>query len=126
MEEKEYDEMNDDELEQVRMRAENEYEAMKDRVHELAQENQILKNKLNNKPMDYVYIKKEDVDRWIGKHFPNKDLISIDDLIGCIEDLDSEVERLKEKYEDLEKDLEDNYRPIPISEQVGISDKDFI
>ena len=76
--------------------------------------------------MDQVYIKKEDVDKWIGKYFPNKDLISIDDLIRCIEDLDSEVKRLEEKIEDVEQDIEDNYRPIPVSEQVGISDKDFI
>ena len=118
--------MTNEELEAVRMRAEAEYEALKDKVHDLSQENQILKNKLNNKPMDNVYIKTQDVNKWIGKYFPNKDLISIDDLIGCIEDLDSEVERLKEKYEDLEQDLEDNYRPIPVSEQVGISDRDFI
>ncbi len=92
---------------------------------ELLRENQILKNKLNNMPMDNVYIKKQDVNKWIGKYFPNKDLISIDDLIGCIEDLDSEVESLKEKYEDLEQDLEDNYKPIDKASQYGVSDSWF-
>ena len=62
--------------------------------------------------MNEVYIKKEDVNRWIGKYFPNKELISVDDLIACIEDLDSEVESLKNKIEDIEQDIEDNYRPI--------------
>lgn len=47
-------------------------------------------------------------------------------LLCMIEDLLYEVEHWKEKYEDLEQDLQDNYRPIPYSEQVGISDRDFI
>lgn len=70
--------------------------------------------------MDQVYINKRDINRWVGKYFPNKDLISIGDLLGVIEDLDLDVYRLNEKYEDLERDLEDNYRPIPISEQIGL------
>lgn len=74
--------------------------------------------------MTDVYIRKEDLPRWIAKYF-KKDLISIDDLLGCIEDLDSDVENLKSKLEDLENDIEENYRRIPVAEQVGISDKDF-
>ena len=74
--------------------------------------------------MDNIYIKATDVNEWISKYF-NKDLISVGDLIGCIEDLDSEVDRLKEELEDLKQDIEDNYKPISIAEQVGISDKDF-
>lgn len=70
--------------------------------------------------MDQVYINKQDINRWVGKYFPNKDLISIGDLLGVIEDLDLDVYRLNEKYEDLERDLEDNYRPISISEQIGL------
>ena len=31
-----------------------------------------------------------------------------------------------EELERLEQDLKDNYRPIPVSEQYGISDRDFI
>ena len=59
--------------------------------------------------MDNVYIKKEDVNRWIGKYFPKKDLISIDDLIGCIEDLDSEIESLKMKLEEQEENCKENH-----------------
>lgn len=51
---------------------------------------------------------------------PSKNIVSI------FEDLICEIDRLEEKYEDLEKDLEENYRPIPVSEQYGISDRDFI
>ena len=69
--------------------------------------------------MEEVYIKTEDVNKWIGKYFPNKDLISIGDLIGCIEDLDGEVEHLKEKIEDMEQDIEDNYVHRPNSFYTG-------
>lgn len=55
--------------------------------------------------MNEIYIKKEDVNRWIGKFFENKDLISIDDLIAVIEDLDGDLESLKEKYEELDNDF---------------------
>ncbi len=55
-----------------------------------------------------------------GNYLPSESITSI------FEDLISEIDRLEEKYSDLEKDLEDNYRPIPLNEQVGISDRDFI
>lgn len=53
-----------------------------------------------------VYINKMDVNQWIGKFFEDKDYISFDDLIGCIEDLDGEVEHLKKKIDDLENQEE--------------------
>lgn len=59
--------------------------------------------------MNDVYIKKEDVNKWIGKYF-NQDLISVDDLIGVIEDLDSEIENLNDKINELEnKDNEEDW-----------------
>lgn len=54
-----------------------------------------------------------------GNFLPSESITSI------FEDLICEIDRLEEKYEDLEQDLEDNYRPIPLSEQYGISDRDF-
>ena len=43
--------------------------------------------------MDQVFIRKIDLNRWIAKYCPdNKDLVSVDDLLSIIEDLDSEVE----------------------------------
>ena len=52
--------------------------------------------------------------------------ISTDNLLSIIEDLMCEVDRLQEELEDMEQDIQDNYKPIPVAEQVGISDKDFI
>ena len=45
----------------------------------------------------------DELNDWIAKYFPNKDLISIDDLIAVIEDLDGELDEQKEKYEELER-----------------------
>lgn len=39
-------------------------------------------------------------------------LLSIDSIMSMMEELLSEIDRLQEKYEDLEQDLEDNYKPI--------------
>ena len=75
--------------------------------------------------MDEVYIDMRKENEWIRKYFTS-DLVSIEDLLGCIEDLDGEIEHWKEKYEELEEDLRDNYRPIPYSQQVCVSDRDFI
>ena len=55
----------------------------------------------------------------------NKDIYSIQEILSRLEDLYFDVERLEEELKGLEQDIEDNYRPIPISEQVGISDRDF-
>lgn len=75
--------------------------------------------------MDEVYIDIRKENAWIRKYF-NTDFVSIETLLATIEDLDGEVENWKEKYEDLEEDLRENYKPIPYAEQVGVSDRDFI
>ena len=75
--------------------------------------------------MDEVYIDMRNENKWISKYF-DKDWVSIEELLATIEDLDSEIENWKEKYEDLEEDLRENYKPIPYAEQVCVSDRDFI
>ena len=63
---------------------------------------------------------------WIKKTFRNKDFISIEELYGAYEDAVSEIDYLNDRIKELENDMEENYRPIPQSEQYGISDSDFI
>ena len=75
--------------------------------------------------MDNVFIKKEELSDWIAQYFKH-DLISIDDMLNVIEDLNSEVENWEMKYNELERDIEDNYRPISKAEQYEVSDRDFI
>lgn len=50
-------------------------------------------------------------------------LIPVDSLIDAINDIFYEYEELKEKHKDLEQNLEENYKPIPID--LGLSDRDF-
>jgi len=52
--------------------------------------------------------------------------IDADNVISMIEDLIYEISYLNEKIENMKRDIEDNYRRIPMSEQLGINDKDFI
>ena len=59
--------------------------------------------------MNKVYILKDELNSWISKYF-NKDLISVDDLISCIEDLDEEIDELKEVIETKENDYPDEER----------------
>lgn len=52
--------------------------------------------------------------------------ISVDSLYSMVFDLLNEVHIQQEIREDLEQDMKDNYKRIPVSEQVCISDRDFI
>jgi len=51
--------------------------------------------------MDNVYIKKDYLNEWVAKYFENKDLINVENLLSCIEDLDSEVRDLKQQIDEL-------------------------
>lgn len=52
--------------------------------------------------------------------------MSWNDLLNVIDEKEIDILELKEEISRLKQDIEDNYKPISISEQVGISDKDFI
>ena len=77
----------------------------------------------------YINIKEFGENSWLGsilyKRF-KKDLISVDELLTMIEDLSSDVETLEDRVRDLEEDIEQNYRPIPVHEQYEVYDSDFI
>ena len=60
-----------------------------------------------------------------GDYELNENLITAENLMAAIEDLLVEVGRLEERYNDLEEELRENYRPISIAEQYGISERDF-
>lgn len=55
----------------------------------------------------------------------NGNYIAIEKLIAVIEDLEYEVHKLKESAEDRERDIEDNYKPIPARELYGVSESNF-
>lgn len=68
-----------------------------------------------------IVMKDEDL-----KHFSDKDIYEWDEILGIIEDMEDEIDYLKEKISDMEDDIRDNYKPIPLAELYGVSDKDFI
>ena len=81
-----------------------------------------------------IYCKMEDIEQSLLKKaseltmtkFETRgDFISIEELWCVIDELTREVEYQKEKYRELEQDLEDNYEPIPYEEQIGYNPKDF-
>ena len=74
--------------------------------------------------MDQVFIDIRERE-WLHKFFEDKDFVSIDDLLGVIEDLDCEVERLNEKIADMRQNVEDFYNPKSPYEILGISESDF-
>ena len=49
-----------------------------------------------------------------------------EDIINALEALLDTIDELEEKIEKLEEDIQENYRPVPVAEQVAISDNDFI
>ena len=52
--------------------------------------------------MNEVFIDIRKENEWIRKYF-NTDFVSIDSLLSCIENLDGELETLKEAKQDIEK-----------------------
>ena len=77
--------------------------------------------------MEQVYINLKDMNECFTKRYLQetlkKDLVSVNELIGLIEDLKGDYDVLQEKYEDLEQDMRDNYKPISVEEQIGYSER---
>lgn len=63
-----------------------------------------------------------DINNWIKKGVS----YSWNELINIISDLVDEYKTLEEEYEDFKQDVEDNYKPISVAEQVGYNERDFI
>ena len=69
--------------------------------------NKELANKIKSKTLNEYGIKIDD-----------KVYLEQNDVLSIIEDLLVEISNLEEKYEDLERDMQDNYKHIPIEEQI--------
>lgn len=55
--------------------------------------------------------------------FQDKDIYTWEEIISRIEDLEAELHTEREKREDLERDMEDNYRKVTVEEQIDWSDR---
>ncbi len=60
------------------------------------------------------------------KKYFKKDIVTLEEILDKLVELDEELDLLAEKYGELEEDIRENYRPIPVMEQVGMSERDFI
>lgn len=63
-------------------------------------------------------------DDYCAKFF-NKDLVSIDEILNKLAELEDEKEVVEKELKELKQDVEDNYRPVSYAEQVGYSERDF-
>jgi hypothetical protein len=52
------------------------------------------------------------------KDIDNEYYISTDELLNLICELDDNVDAEQERYEDLYQDMQDNYKPIPMEQQL--------
>ena len=59
----------------------------------------------------------------LKKYFKNKDLVSLEDLFALIDDLDYSLTKSKEEYDDLLKDMQDNYKLIETREAIGYDER---
>ncbi len=75
--------------------------------------------------MDIDHSLKKDIEKIVDYEIEPMTLEE-DYVISILEDLVSNYHILKKEFEDYKKYIEDNYKPISIAEQVGISDRDFI
>lgn len=78
------------------------------------------------KMKDSVYVDLRNENKWIREIFNYKDLVTIEEMLTKIENLNEELEYTQEKFEDFKRDVEDNYRRLEVSEQLDISDRDFM
>ena len=61
-----------------------------------------------------------EVKKITGYDYKSKaELVTYEDIVSMIEDLTCEYGVLQEKYEDFERDLEDNYIHRPMSDYTG-------
>lgn len=76
-----------------------------------------------------VLIRKKDIDDfdclYTDRLGIDKDLLSIEDLLGIIQDLYYENERLKEEFEDYKQYVADNYKQRSPYDLYGISEREF-
>lgn len=75
--------------------------------------------------MDQIYINIKDMNecylkRYLQEQF-KKDIVSIDEILGLLEDLKGDYDSLEEEFEGFKEKVEDNYKPVSYEEQIGYS-----
>lgn len=63
--------------------------------------------------MDDIYVRAQDLNSWIVDHLADTEYYSISELIGAIEDMDGELNILREKYDKLKEEYEEYRKDNP-------------
>ena len=74
--------------------------------------------------MDDILIRTDGLPQWLTeRYFKNTDLISIETLIGTLEDVSDDLKQLQEEFEDFKQEVNDNYKFVGQAEQVGYNEQ---
>ena len=77
-------------------------------MNKLSENDYRILQRISNKYSIKIDIKDIDDEYWI----------STDELLNLICELDDNVDAEQERYEDLYQDMQDNYKPIPVEQQL--------
>jgi len=77
-------------------------------MNKLSENDYRILQRISNKRSIKIDIKDIDNEYWI----------STDELLNLICELDDNVDAEQERYEDLYQDIQDNYKPIPMEQQL--------
>lgn len=77
-------------------------------MNKLSENDYRILQRISNKRSIKIDIKDIDNEYWI----------STDELLNLICELDDNVDEEQERYEDLYQDMQDNYKPIPMEQQL--------
>lgn len=77
-------------------------------MNKLSENDYRILQRISNKRSIKIDIKDIDNEYWI----------STDELLNLICELDDNIDEEQERYEDLYQDMQDNYKPIPMEQQL--------
>lgn len=75
--------------------------------------------------MDNIYVDMREQGFTLSRHFKNKDMVSVEEILTELEELIDDLGYLREEFDDYKRDVEDNYRPLTQAEQIGYNERDF-
>lgn len=75
--------------------------------------------------MDMIKVDIRGESKQILRIFKNADIVTIEDLLNKIIDLDDEVSELEDRIRDIEQDIVENYKPISKEEQYDMHECNF-
>lgn len=76
--------------------------------------------------MDEVYIRTDDLAKWVKEdYFNNKDFITLDEFYKIFEELSADYDKLKEEFDDYKQEVNDNYKFVGQAEQIGYDERNW-